>query len=57
MTSHVGLLVLFALMTSTVFAVIAKDAVRDQVRTGLRLFAGFVGVAFILGWLMYFIPL
>ncbi|HUF24090.1 MAG TPA: hypothetical protein VMN81_08190 [Vicinamibacterales bacterium] len=56
MTSHLGLLVLFALMTSTVFAVIARDAVRDQVRTGLRLFAGFVGVAFILGWLMYFIP-
>jgi hypothetical protein len=56
-TSHLGLLVLFALMTSAIFAVIAKDAVRDQVRTGLRLFAAFVGVALVLGWLMYFIPL
>ncbi|HEX6322200.1 MAG TPA: hypothetical protein VFZ36_00630 [Vicinamibacterales bacterium] len=56
MTSHLGLLVLFALMTSAVFAVIAKDAVRDQVRAGLRLFAAFVGVALVLGWLMYFIP-
>jgi galactitol-specific phosphotransferase system IIC component len=55
-TSHLGLLVLFALMTSAIFAVIAKDAVRDQVRTGLRLFAAFVGVALVLGWLMYFIP-
>ena len=57
MTSHLGLMMLFAALTSLVFAVIAKDAPRDQIRAGLRMFAGFVGVAFVLGWLMYFIPL
>jgi hypothetical protein len=49
-------MVLFAALTSAVFAVIAKETVREQVRAGLRLFAAFVGVAFILGWLMFFIP-
>ena len=56
MTSHLGLMILFAGLTASVFATIAKDAVRDQVRTGLKLFAGFVGAAIGLGWLMYFIP-
>ena len=56
MTSHLGLMVLFAALTATVFATIAKDAVRDQLRTALKLFAGFVAAAIVLGWLMYFIP-
>ena len=57
MTSHLGLMILFAAMTAAVFAVIGKDAPRDQIRLWLRMFAGFIGVAFVLGWLMYFIPL
>ena len=57
MTSHLGLMMLFAALTSAVFATIGKDAPRDQLRLGLRMFAGFLGVAFVLGWLMYFIPL
>ena len=57
MTSHLGLMILFAALTAAVFAAIAKDAVRDQLRTGLKLFAGFVGAAIALGWLLYFIPL
>ena len=56
MTSHLGLMLLFAALTAAVFATIAKDAVRDQLRTGLKLFAAFVLGAFALGWLMYFIP-
>lgn len=57
MTSHLGLMMLFAALTSIVFAVIAKDTTREQIRAGLRLFAAFSGAAFVLGWLMYFIPL
>ena len=56
MTSHLGLMVLFAALTSTVFATIAKETPREQFRTALRLFAGFILAAFVLGWLMYFIP-
>ncbi len=57
MTSHLGLMILFAALTAAVFAVIGKDAPRAQIRLWLRMFAGFIGVAFLLGWLMYFIPL
>lgn len=57
MTSHLGLMILFAALTSAVFAVIGKDTAREQVRIGLQMFAGFVGAAIVLGWLMYFIPL
>ena len=57
MTSHLGLMVVFAALTSAIFAVIAKETAREQLHTGARLFAAFVGGAFVLGWLMYFIPL
>lgn len=56
MTSHLGLMILFAVLTSAVFAAIGKDTPGEQVRLGLRMLAGFIGVAIVLGWLMYFIP-
>ena len=55
--SHFLLLVLFAFFVSLVFAVIAKDAVRDQLRLGALMFAGFLASAVVLGWLMYPLPL
>ena len=57
MTSHLGLMILFAGLTSAVFAAIARETPRDQLRAGLRMFAAFIGAAILLGWLMYFIPL
>jgi galactitol-specific phosphotransferase system IIC component len=57
MTSHLGLLVVFALFVSTVFATLMRDTPREQLRFGLRLFAGFVGSAVVIGWLMYPFPL
>lgn len=57
MTSHFLLLVLFAFLVSVVFAVLMRDDPRDQLRTGAYMFAGFVAVAFVLGWLMYPLPL
>ena len=57
MASHFLLLVLFALLVSVVFAVLMKDEPREQVRFGGLLFAGFVGSALVLGWLMYPFPL
>ncbi len=36
MASHVLLLTIFAFFVSLVFAVIAKDDFRDQIRAGLR---------------------
>ena len=57
MTSHLGLMILFAFFVSLIFAVIAKDDVKEQLRLGGLLFAGFVGSAIVLGWLMYPLPL
>jgi isoprenylcysteine carboxyl methyltransferase (ICMT) family protein YpbQ len=57
MQSHLLLLVLFAFFVSLVFAVIAKDDARDQIRFGGMMFAGFLASAIVLGWLMYPFPL
>jgi len=54
--SHLLLLALFAFFVSFVFALIAKDDPRDQLRFGGLLFAGFVGSAVVLGWVMYPFP-
>ena len=52
MTSHVGMMVLFAVCVSTVFAVLMRDELRDQIRLGGRLFAAFVAGAYVTGWLL-----
>ena len=57
MTSHLGLMVLFAFFVSTVFSALLRDAPREQVRFGLRLFGGFLAAAIVMGWLMYPLPL
>jgi hypothetical protein len=48
---------IFALFVSLVFAVIAKDEARDQLRLGGMMFGGFLASAIVLGWLMYPFPL
>jgi heme/copper-type cytochrome/quinol oxidase subunit 4 len=57
MESHFVLLALFAFFVSLVFALLAKDDPREQLRLGGLLFVGFIGVAVVLGWLMYPFPL
>ena len=56
MTSHFGLLVLFAFFVSLVFAVIARDSPHEQLRVGLKYFGAFVAAGLVLGWLMYPLP-
>ena len=57
MTSHLLLLVFFALCVATVMAVLQKDDRVGQVRLALYIAGGFVGVALLLGWMMYPLPL
>jgi hypothetical protein len=57
MSSHLLLLVVFAFFVSLVFAVIARDDVREQARFGGLMFGGFLVAAIVLGWLMYPFPL
>jgi hypothetical protein len=57
MQSHLALLAMFAFFVSFVFAVIAKDEPRDQLRFGGLMSGGFLASALVLGWLMYPFPL
>jgi hypothetical protein len=54
--SHLLLLLLFAFFVSIVFAVIARDTAREQLRLAGLMFGGFVAAALVLGWLMYPVP-
>jgi len=56
-TSHFWLMVLYALFVSVVFAVLMRDDPREQVRSAGLMTLAFVGVAYVLGWLMYPFPL
>jgi heme A synthase len=56
-SSHLLLLIVFALLVSAVFAALARDDPRAQLKTGSMMFGGFVLAAVLLGWLMYPLPL
>jgi hypothetical protein len=55
MTSHLGLLVLFAACVSTVFGALLRDTPADQVRFAVRVFVALVGGASLTGWLMFLV--
>jgi len=55
-TTHVGLMFVFALCVSAVFAVLLRDEPGEQLRLGGRLLAAFVGGGLLLGWLLYPLP-
>ena len=57
MTSHLGLMALFAVFVSTVFATLMRDEPGDQLWFGSKLFAGFIGASILIGWLLYPLPL
>jgi hypothetical protein len=53
MTTHLGIMVLFVALVSTVFGTLMRDTVRDQVRLGSRIFVSMVLGAYAAGWLLY----
>ena len=57
MTSHLGLMVLFSVFVSVVFAVLTRDEPHEQLKFGARLFAGFIAAGVLIGWLLYPLPL
>jgi ABC-type uncharacterized transport system permease subunit len=56
MLSHFTALTVFALVVSVVFALISKETLREQVTYGLAVFLAFLGVAVVVGWLMFPFP-
>jgi hypothetical protein len=53
MTTHLGMMCLFAACVAAVFAALLRDEGRDQIRLALRVFGGLVVGAYAVGWLMY----
>ncbi|MBI4888179.1 MAG: hypothetical protein HY824_13880 [Acidobacteria bacterium] len=57
MTSHAGIMVVFALFISVVFATLMRDDPVEQLRLGARLFGSLVLGGVVAGWLLYALPL
>ena len=57
MSSHLGLMVVFALFVSVVFGTLMRDEPREQLWFGGQLFTAFVIGGIALGWILYFFPL
>ena len=57
MTSHLGLMALFSLFVSAVFAALMRDEPVEQVKFGIQLFGGFMAAGIVLAWLLYPLPL
>ncbi len=53
---HFTLMILFALLVAVVFAVVGREGKGRRVLYGLKIFAEFVLVGFVLSWLLYWIP-
>ena len=54
--THFPALVIFSFLVSVVFGVLSKDTPRERVLYGAEVFVAFVGVALVLGWIMYPVP-
>ena len=54
---HLFWMAVFAVLTAIVFGVVAKGSDRQRLMYGLKVFGEFLFVAFILGWILYFLPL
>lgn len=57
MRSHFFLMVIFALIVSTVVSLITKDNPMDQWRYFLKFFGSLIIIALLLAWVMYFFPI
>ena len=55
-TSHFTAMLLFAFFVSVVFGLLSKDTPRQRVIYGAKVFGAFMGIALLLGWIMYPIP-
>ncbi len=54
--SHFSALTLFAICVSVVFSLTSKDTPRERLQYGATVFVTFLGVALVLGWVMFPFP-
>ncbi len=53
---HFPAMVLFALLVSVVFGILGRDTLRERILYGVKSFVLFLGIAILLGWIMYPFP-
>ena len=53
MTSHLGVMILFAACVSVVFGALMRETPRDEIRLATRIFLALVGGAYLVGWIMF----
>ena len=51
--SHFSAMVLFAFFVSVVFGVLSKESPRDCFIYGAKTFGAFIGIALVMGWIMF----
>jgi hypothetical protein len=55
--SHTAAMLLFSSLVAVVFGVLSKDTPRERAIYGAKVFGAFVGIALLLGWIMYLLGL
>jgi flagellar biosynthesis protein FliR len=53
---HFPAMVLFSFLVSVVFGLLSKDTPRERLLYGAQVFVDFVGIALLIGWLLYPVP-
>jgi hypothetical protein len=53
---HFLVMTVFAMLAAVVFGSVAKDTTQERVLYGLKVFAEFMVIGLVLGWVLYFIP-
>ena len=53
---HFLVMTLFAALAGVVFGAMAKDTNQERLLYGLKVFAEFMVIGLVLGWILYFIP-
>ncbi len=53
---HFFVMTAFAGLVAVVFGIVAKDSKKEQIVYGLKVFAEFLVIGLVLGWILYFLP-
>ncbi len=54
--AHFPAMLLFTFLVSVVFGLLSKDTPRERLIYGAKVFGAFIGIALLLGWIMYPLP-
>jgi hypothetical protein len=54
--THFLVMTSFAVLAAVVFGIVAKEHQSERVTYGLKVFAEFMAIGLVLGWILYFLP-